>query len=148
MSFETLVPARGSRRGDPDEVRLRLAREGATKALSLSIAIGGGIVGRLGWAKGCRVHIGVGKAGTPDQGRLSVWAAEDGHSRLQSPGATSALRVTTRALHPTLILDDVPPTAATVVLAEAGRLTVRIPTAFLRLAARDDPPDEPIRRRA
>lgn len=130
MSFDVMVPARGQR-GAGEECRVRIARQGTTNALTLTVSLSGPLAQRLGWQKGQRVHLGVGATASPDAGRLSLWAAEDGNYCLCAPGAAKSVVVVTRTLHPSLSRE---PAAgiATVVLAEGGRLIAKIPTACLR----------------
>lgn len=149
MAFDIIVPGRRRPcRADADKVRVTMGKAGKPATLELRIVIGSALVERLGYAKGQRVNIMIGREASPDRGQLAIAPAEDGHFRLMGSGRT--LEVRTRSLHPTLALAERPSTATPPIQATKERLIVKLPEAFLSPrpvgSLMGDPPPE--RRRA
>ncbi len=148
MAFDTIVPVRaGWRRADADQVRVSMSKTGGkSPTLELRVVIGPALVTRLGWTKGQRVHLALGREASPERGQMQIMPAEDGHFRLCGAGKT--LEIKTRSLHPTLKLVPAASAIAPPVQLVAERLIVRMPDSFMTARPLDSiMGDPPARRR-
>lgn len=115
-----------------DKVHVLLTKVPSKRnALELRVTIGGDVAAKLGWAAGQRVHLGVGRPGTADQGLLAIWPAADGTFKMRRYNGTRTLTIVTRCRHPALVSTPHEREPAVLVQVARERLVVKLPPRML-----------------